>query len=54
MDKATNEVKDALSNLSLPNGAQDPQVSRLSLNAMPVMALSISDGNKTVEELTTA
>ena len=52
MDEATNEVKDALSNLSLPNGAQDPQVTRISLNAMPVLALSISGGNKTVEELT--
>ena len=51
MDEATNEVKDALSNLSLPNGAQDPQVTRISLNAMPVLALSISGGNKTVEEL---
>ena len=54
MDEATNEVKDALSNLSLPNGAQDPQVTRISLNAMPVLALSISGANKTVEELTAA
>lgn len=52
MDKATDEVKEALSDLSLPEGAHDPEVSRLSMNALPVMALSISDGNHSLEELT--
>ena len=52
MDKATDEVKEALSDLSLPEGARDPEVSRLSMNALPVMALSISDGNHSLEELT--
>lgn len=53
MDKATEEVKDALSDLSLPDGAEDPEVSRLSINAFPVLALSISDGDHSLEELTT-
>ena len=52
MDKATDEVKEALSDLSLPDGAKDPEVSRLSMNALPVMALSISDGEHSLEELT--
>ena len=53
MDKATDEVKDALSDLSLPDGAEDPEVSRLSINAFPVLALSISNGDHSLEELTT-
>lgn len=53
MDEATNEVESALSNLNLPERAKDPQVSRLSLNAFPVIALSISDGDHSLEQLTT-
>ncbi|WP_186575811.1 efflux RND transporter permease subunit [Aquibacillus kalidii] len=53
MDQAAEEVEDALSNIALPDGANDPQVSRLSLNAFPVMALSISNPDLTLEELTT-
>ncbi|WP_404450942.1 efflux RND transporter permease subunit [Virgibacillus necropolis] len=53
MDEATNEVESALSNLDLPEGANDPQVSRLSMNAFPVIALSISDADHTLEQLTT-
>jgi len=53
MDVATNEVKEALSNLSLPEGAADPEVSRTSLNAFPVIALSISHSEHSLEDLTT-
>lgn len=52
MDEATDEVKDALSDLSLPDGAEDPEVSRLSMNEFPVLALSVSDADKSLEELT--
>lgn len=52
MDKAIDEVNEALSDLSLPEGAEDPEVSRLSINALPVMALSISDNEHSLEELT--
>lgn len=52
MDEATSEVEDALASLSLPEGAKDPQVSRLSLNAFPVMALSISDADHSLAQLT--
>ncbi|WP_339183728.1 efflux RND transporter permease subunit [Oceanobacillus sp. FSL W7-1293] len=52
MDKAAEEVTEVLSDLSLPEGADDPEVSRLSINALPVMALSISDNAHSLEELT--
>lgn len=51
MDKAASEVKSALSDLELPEGANDPEVSRLSLNAFPVIALSMSDEDRSLEKL---
>ncbi|UFU00632.1 efflux RND transporter permease subunit [Radiobacillus kanasensis] len=53
MDNAEDEVKDVLEDLSLPEGVSDPEVSRLSLNAFPVMALSVSNPDLSLEELTT-
>ena len=53
MDKATDEVNDALADLSLPENAEDPDVSRLSIDAFPVLALSVSNGENSLEELTT-
>jgi HAE1 family hydrophobic/amphiphilic exporter-1 len=52
MDKAETEVKNLLSELSLPAGVQSPSVSRLSLNAFPVLSLSASNGNLNLEQLT--
>lgn len=52
MDVATDEVKEALSNLPLPEDAEEPEVSRISINAFPVIALSISNGNNGLAELT--
>ncbi|MCM3757252.1 efflux RND transporter permease subunit [Sporosarcina aquimarina] len=53
MDKATEEIKEALSKLSLPEGVKDPEVSRLSFDALPVMTLSVSDNKRTAEAMTT-
>ncbi|MFZ3578389.1 efflux RND transporter permease subunit [Virgibacillus sp. DJP39] len=53
MDEAKTEVESSLSNLTLPEGANEPQVSRLSLNSFPVLALSISDTDLSLERLTT-
>lgn len=53
MDKATEEIKEALSKLSLPEGVKEPQVSRLSFDALPVMTLSVSDNKRTAEAMTT-
>ncbi|WP_088049473.1 efflux RND transporter permease subunit [Virgibacillus dakarensis] len=52
MDDAVNDVKEAVSKADLPDGAQDPDVSRLSINAFPVIALSISNPDQSLEELT--
>lgn len=53
MEKAEQEAKEALENVDFPENVQDPDVSRLSINAFPVMALSLSDENLSLAELTT-
>lgn len=52
MDKATSKVEDALADLSLPDIVEDPEVTRISFNAMPIMAISVSDDDRSLEELT--
>ncbi|MDR6123263.1 HAE1 family hydrophobic/amphiphilic exporter-1 [Bacillus sp. SLBN-46] len=52
MEKAQNEVKEALNDFILPDGAQEPKVSRLSFSAFPIMSLSISHDKQTLAELT--
>ncbi|MGD6816440.1 efflux RND transporter permease subunit [Metabacillus sp. 113a] len=52
MDEAKQEAEDALSSLELPDGVEAPEVSRLSLNAFPVIVLSASSDEESLEELT--
>lgn len=52
MEKAQNEVKEALSNLELPDGVEEPKVSRMSFSAIPVMSLSITNTDQSLAELT--
>ena len=52
MEEAEDEVTDALSDLQFPEGVQDPSVSRLSFNAFPIMALSVSNEDQSISELT--
>ncbi|MEH7307294.1 efflux RND transporter permease subunit [Neobacillus drentensis] len=52
MEKAQNEVKEALSNLKLPDGVEEPEVSRMSFSAFPVMSLSITNSKQSLAELT--
>ncbi|OMF36717.1 Swarming motility protein SwrC [Paenibacillus sp. FSL H8-0548] len=52
MEKAAAEVQSVLNELSLPAGVQTPSVSRISLNAFPVLALSVSNDNMDLEQLT--
>lgn len=52
MDEAQAEVKETLDNLTFPEGVQDPEVSRLSINAFPIMSLSISNSKESLAELT--
>ncbi|UOK57479.1 efflux RND transporter permease subunit [Bacillus sp. OVS6] len=52
MDKAEEEVKSTVSDISFPEGVNDSDVSRLSINAFPILALSISDDEGSLSDLT--
>ncbi|PLR95412.1 efflux RND transporter permease subunit [Bacillus sp. T33-2] len=52
MDKALTEAKEALSTIEFPEGVQEPEASRLSINAFPIMSLSISNDKESLAELT--
>ncbi|MFD2214723.1 efflux RND transporter permease subunit [Metabacillus endolithicus] len=53
MDEAEDELNDALTDIELPDGANEPGVSRISLNAFPILALSIANEDQSLAELTT-
>ncbi|MFF2854920.1 efflux RND transporter permease subunit [Peribacillus sp. NPDC058002] len=52
MDDAVKEVKEALEKLELPEGVDNPSVSKLELNAFPVVALSVTDKSSDLPALT--
>lgn len=52
MDEAKKEVEEALSDLELPDGAMKPEISRISFNAFPILALSVSNEEQTLAQLT--
>ncbi|WP_085523755.1 efflux RND transporter permease subunit [Tuberibacillus sp. Marseille-P3662] len=52
MDKAEEEVTEAVSKVSFPTNVQDPEVSRLSMNSLPVITLSVTGENQSLEQLT--
>ncbi|MCR8848956.1 efflux RND transporter permease subunit [Rossellomorea sp. SC111] len=52
MDEAKTEVEEALSDLSFPDGVNEPEVSRLSFNAFPVIALSVANEDQSLAQLT--
>ncbi|MGO1057852.1 efflux RND transporter permease subunit [Planococcus sp. FY231025] len=52
MDEAVREVESAMSEVSFPEQASEPQVSRISIDAFPVLTLSVSDSGQSLEELT--
>lgn len=43
LDNATAAVREALNDVKLPDDAQKPQITRFSMNSMPVVSLSLSD-----------
>ncbi|WP_282034734.1 efflux RND transporter permease subunit [Metabacillus indicus] len=53
MDKAEEEVKSTVADLSFPEGVNESDISRLSINAFPILALSISEEGESLSELTT-
>ncbi|NTU27351.1 efflux RND transporter permease subunit [Bacillus tequilensis] len=52
MDKAKTEAAEALDNVSLPDDAKDPEISRYSLNSFPILTLSVSSDKGNLQDLT--
>jgi len=52
MDEAKRELTAALDAVSLPEGAQAPTITAISMNMLPVVALSISSQKEDIVELT--
>ncbi|MGX1192379.1 efflux RND transporter permease subunit [Metabacillus sp. SLBN-84] len=52
MGEAEEEVKSTVADLSFPDGVNDSDISRLSINAFPILALSISEDGQSLSELT--
>ena len=52
MEQAESEVEEALANVALPDGTMDPNIGRISINAFPILAISVSDEESNLEELT--
>lgn len=52
LDNATAAVREALNDVALPEDAQKPQITRFSLNSMPIISLSLSQDGDDLEALT--
>lgn len=52
MEKAETEIKEALTNVKLPEGVKDPKVSRVNFNAFPVISLSVASKDESLATLT--
>lgn len=52
MDEAETELKKTIENLDLPEGAQDPEMSRMSMDSFPVVSYSVSDKEGNLEKAT--
>jgi len=52
MDKAESEIKDAISEVALPDKVQSPKVSKFNINEFPILSLSITNNKQSLEELT--
>jgi multidrug efflux pump subunit AcrB len=52
MDEAKRALQSALDMVTLPEGAQEPTITTISMNMMPVAALSVSSSTEDIVELT--
>ena len=52
MDEAKRALESALDAVTLPEGAQEPTITAISMNMMPVVALSVSSQTEDIVELT--
>lgn len=52
MDEAKKEIEDAISNIDFPENAEKPKIARFSINAVPILALSVSGDKESLQDLT--
>ncbi|MEK4129792.1 efflux RND transporter permease subunit [Solibacillus sp. FSL W8-0474] len=52
MDEKKRQLEAALDDIALPEGAQEPSIMAISMNMMPVIALSLSSSEEDIVELT--
>lgn len=52
MDEKKRQLESALDNVSIPESAQEPSIMAISMNMMPVIALSVSSLEEDITELT--
>ena len=52
MDEKKRQLEAALDDIALPEGAQEPSIMAISMNMMPVIALSVSSSEEDIVELT--
>lgn len=52
MDEAKVELEDALSSIQFPDGVNKPKISKVSINAFPILSLSISNEKESLAKLT--
>ena len=52
MDKAVNGVREAVDSIALPAQTQKAQISRISLDTFPVLAISVANKDLSLEDLT--
>ncbi|RDU35784.1 AcrB/AcrD/AcrF family protein [Neobacillus piezotolerans] len=54
MEEAKREADEALNGIQLPDGAGEPEITRISFNAFPIIAMSVSDESESLAGLTKA
>ncbi|PZD97051.1 AcrB/AcrD/AcrF family protein [Paenibacillus sambharensis] len=52
MDKAEQNISNEIKDIALPGGVDSPSISRLSINAFPILSLSVSSKDGSLEDLT--
>ncbi|AXI07778.1 Swarming motility protein SwrC [Oceanobacillus zhaokaii] len=52
MDEAKRALESAIDTVTLPEGAEEPTITSISMNMMPVVALSVSSESKDIVDLT--
>lgn len=52
MDEAKRALENSLNAVTLPEGAQEPMITAINMNMMPVVALSVSSSEEDIVELT--